>query len=403
MADDRRVALDDSRVSFEDRRTVRLTGRLAVAVVGWVGVAALVAFDASLASNDPLVPAGVPLLGGWQPTRLDWLTLVAAVGWLAVALPVLRPARLRAGWAAYPSGIVPRLALGVLCLTAAVGVVGPAVVAEPTEDLQGTDQPPVGFTVATPVAGDCVGSVSDGRCHGSLTHPLGTTRGGADVLAWIVYGARTTVQFVLVTAALLAPLGVVVGAVGGYAGGRLDALLTSYVDLQQTVPTVVIYVLVTALVGPTLFALILVYGLFDWGSVARVVRSRTLDEREESYVEAAESAGAGRLYTLRHHLLPNVASTALTGVSLALPKLVLIEIGLSFVSLGGEGTRSWGQLLQRGLRFELGSLGGGYALSGNVRALWWVPIVPAVATLLVVLAASLVGDAVQSASDPTGD
>ncbi|MFB6193627.1 MAG: ABC transporter permease, partial [Halobaculum sp.] len=241
------------------------------------------------------------------------------------------------------------------------------------------------------------------RCRGSLAHPLGTTRGGADVFRWMVHGARTTVQFVLVTAALLAPLGIGVGVVAGYAGGRIDALLTGYVDVQQTVPTVVIYFLVTALTGPTLVALILVYGLFDWGAVARAVRSRTLEERQEAYVEAAESAGAGPVYTLRHHLVPNVASTAITAVSLALPKLVLIEVALSFVSLGGEGTRSWGQLLQRGLRFQLGSFAGGYSLSGNVRALWWVPVVPALATALVVLSASLVGDAVQSVTDPKGE
>ena len=387
-------------LSAENGRTIRLGE--AILVVGWVLVAALFVVDAFVAPDGWLGDPG-ELLPGWDPTRFDWLTLFATVLGVAVLVPWLqRPERVRAALARYPNGVVPRGALGVLCLTLLVAFVGPLIVAEPVSNLQETDQPPVGVGVPTAVAGDCVGPAADGVCRGSLAHPFGTTRGGADVFAWIVHGTRTVVQFVLVAAAITTPLGVGVGLAAGYLGGRVDTLVTAYADLQQTVPTVVIYVLVVVVTNPSLFALVAVYGLFNWGQIARLVRSRALTVREEAYVEAAESAGAGRLYTLRHHLLPNVAGTAITAVSLAVPKLILIEVALSFVSLGGEGTFSWGQLLQRGFAFALNGPRR-FTIRGNVETLWWVPVVPAVVTAIVVLAASLVGDAVQSASDPTGE
>lgn len=392
-------------VEFEETSGRRLTAGLAVVLLGCGATAGLFVYDLLVVSPGAPFGAGHRRPGivafGWDPTRMDWLTMLAGTVTLGLAVPWLRrPARLWAGLTAYPDGLTARVAL-VGCLTVLVaGVAGPFVVSAPVVDFQATDQPPVGFGVPLETAGDCAGPVTEGVCQGSLTHPLGTTRGGADVLAWLLYGTRTVVQFAVVAAALMAPIGITAGLLAGYFGGRVDSLVTGYVNVQQTVPTIVIYFLVTVLVGPDLFALVVVYGLFDWGSIARLVRSQTIEESAASYVEAARVAGADSLSILRHHLLPNVAPVALTAVSLQLPKLVLVEIGLSFISLGGEGTFSWGQLLQRGLRFELGSFTGGYSLGGNLRTFWWVSVVPAVATALLVVVVSLAGDALQRAIDP---
>lgn len=392
-------------IEFEQHRRRWLTAGTAVVVIGWGLTATLLAYDVLVVS--PEAPFGANytrpgrLAFGWDPTQMDWLTMFSATVAVAASVPWLRrPEQLRAAVAAYPDGLVARGALAVCLLTLAAGVFGPFVVPEPIVDFQGTDQPPLGFSIQSAVVGECVGPVTDGQCAGSLAHPLGTTRGGIDVLAWILYGTRTVIQFTLVAATLMAPIGVAAGLAAGYLGGRTDTLVTGYIDIQQTVPTIIIYFLVTTLVGPNLFTLVVVYGLFDWGGIARLVRSKTIEERAESYVEAAEAAGAGSLSVVRSHLLPNVAPTALTAVSLQLPKLVLVEIGLSFISLGGEGTFSWGQLLQRGLRFELGGGFPPYSIGGNLRTFWWVSIVPALVALLVVLAASLTGDAIQRGLDP---
>lgn len=403
---DRGVRLDELEFDGGGRRTPTLPGVILLA--GWGTLAALFAFDAFVVAPEAPIDVGRTrpgiLFGDWDPTRMDWLSLAAAVLAVAAVAPSLAdPTRLRARLAAYPSSVVARGALVVCLVTLVAGVVGPTLVAQPTTDLQDTDQPPVGTTVAESVAGDCVGGVSDGQCRGSLAYPLGTTPGGADVLAWMLYGARTVVQFALVSAAIMAPIGVAVGVTAGYVGGWVDTLLSGYVDIQQTVPTVIIYVLAAAVSKPDLFVLVLVYGLFDWGSIARVVRARTIEQCEEAYVEAAESAGAGPIHVVRHHLLANVADTAVTAVSLQLPKLVMVEIALSFVSLGGEGSYSWGQLLQRGLQFQLGGGTPPYSFTGNFRTFWWLTLVPAVATLLVVTATSVTGDALQRVVDPTDE
>lgn len=335
---------------------------------------------------------------GWRVAPFDWLTLVALVVCATAAAPTLRrPDRLWTRLATYPRRPLPVVGAVVTATLVVVGVVGPVVVPEPVVDLRATDQPPVGVGVPAAVAGDCVGRVVDGTCYGSLAHPLGTTRGSTDVFTWLVYGTRTAVQFAFTTVAIVAPVGVLAGVTAGYVGGRVDALVTASVDLQQTVPTVIVYFFVATATTPSLFVLVLAYGLFDWGSVARVVRTRTLDEREAAYVEAAESAGAGWLYTIRTHLLPNVAPAVVASVSLLLPRLILVEVALGFLGFGGEGTISWGQLLGRGVQYNVNT----GRLDGNVRTLWWGIVSPALATLVAVTATSLVGDAFQSATDPT--
>ncbi|MFB6194021.1 MAG: ABC transporter permease [Halobaculum sp.] len=335
--------------------------------------------------------AYVPLAFDWRPTRIDWLTLFAAVVSLAaVVVPVVRsPSVVVAYWRAYPSDATSRWALAVVGTVVVVGIVGPAVTNPPLTDLQGTYQPPLGFGVATEFVSDCVGRVADGVCHGSLVHPLGTLGGGEDMVAWLAYGARTVVAFVALSTAIMVPVGVGVGVTAAVVGGSVDRILMGYVDVQTTIPTILIYFVVTFFDGVSLFGLVVAYGLFNWGSLARVVRTAARSELEADYVEAAAAAGASRFHLVRHHVLPNVASTVLVAVTLQIPKLILIEIGLAFLGFGGEDVYSWGQILQRGL------LSGGYQLG----VAWWIVVMPSLATALFVGAASVVGDGLRTALD----
>lgn len=373
--------------------------RLVAFVLGVLAVASFYAYDTSIATGSATV-------GGWDVSLMDWLTLLAAAGIVAFAVvPVLLDAGvLRRFWANYPRDAISLASLAVVGFVGLVGVVGPVLTGTPEVSLQVSRQPPVYTSVSSTVVPVCEGPVVGGHCHGTWKHPLGTTRGGESVLEWTVYGARTAVQFAVVTLAIMAPIAVAVGALSGYFGGRVDDVLMTYVDVQSAIPAVVIYFFVVYFLGPSLFALVLIFGLFSWEEMARTVRTSVVSEKNEGYVTAARSAGASDLTILRRHVLPNVSSAVVTTVSTAVPKLILIEALFSFVGLSGDQSYSWGQLVRRGVAFGTGGGQGSPPMGAFdplvFEASWWIAVVPAVALTVAVLALTLVGDAVQEAVDP---
>ncbi len=375
-------------VEFADQRRLRPTAESLTFLGGTAALVAAFAYHWSIRGDRF---SYVPLVFGWSPSRIDWLTVFAGVVFLAtVVVPVVRrPSILADYWRAYPADAVSRWSLGITALVVLVGTVGPSVLTTPTTDLQGTYQPPVGFSVPVTYVSECVGQVGASACHGSPQHPLGTAGGGEDILAWIAYGARTVVTFVALSTAITVPIGLGVGLTAAAVGGVTDRVLMGYVDVQTTIPTILLYLLITFFDGVTLFGLVIAYGLFNWGGLALVVRTAARSELPADYVEAGRSAGAGSLHVLRRHVLPNVADTVVVAVTLAVPKLILIEVGLAFLGFGGEDTYSWGQLLQRGL------LGGGLEFGIT----WWIVVVPAVVTAAFVIAVGMVGDGLRSALD----
>lgn len=383
--DDSLAPTDGSAVGWDDvqlgERERRVTAEAVTFVGGTIALVVAFAYHWSISGGRF---SYVPLLFDWVPTRLDWVTLFAGVVVLStVVVPLARdPSRLLAGLAVYPRDTLSRWSLAVVAGVTLAGVLGPTLLSPPITDLQGTLQPPAGFAIDTQYVSECVGKRVGGQCRGSLTHPLGTARGGEDLLTWLVYGARTVVQFVLLSVSIMVPIGVGVGVIAAYVGGLPDRILMGYVDVQSTIPTIVVYLIVTIFDGVTLFGLVVAYGLFNWGGLARVVRTAARSELQSDYVDAVRSAGAGGYHLVRQHVLPNVADTVLVAVTLQVPKLILIEIGLAFLGFGGEDSYSWGQLIQRGL------LTGSYEFGVT----WWITVVPAVATVLFVLATSVVGD-----------
>jgi len=380
---------------------VRASPQLATLLVGLAAVVALFVYDAHLASG--------PIYGEWEASRMDWLTMVAAVGAVAfVVVPAVRsPERVAAVWEEYPKTPVTVGSLVVVMVFLVTGAVAPALVAEPVVDLIGVQQPPAFMSVPTKFLFECVGEVSGGHCYGTMEYPLGTTEGGADVLDWTLYGARVAVQFALVTTAIMAPIAVVVGTTAGYFGGRVDDLLMGYVDVQAAVPAVVVYFILIIFTQPTLFALVVVFGLFSWEDLARSVRADVISEREEGYVLAARNAGAGPFTILRRHIVPNVSGTILTGITNVVPKLIMIEALFAFVGLAGAKSYSWGRLIYKALQsdnFGAGFGGGiptGFGDPIMLESLYWMAVVPAVAIGVTVLSLAVVGDALQRAIDPT--
>jgi len=335
--------------------------------------------------------AAVDLVGGGLPgeqSPTDWLFLLASVAVVRlVVLPFARdPSRRERYRAAFAERTGATLAAAYLAVFAAVGVLGPVVVAEPLGDASRAYLPPVGFSVDTIVASNCLGPVVENRCHGTLAHPLGTDPFGRDVLVLLVRGTRVSLEVAVVAAALIVPLGTAVGVAAGSSRGWVDDVLMRYVDVQETVPAFVVYVLLAYVYGRHLWLLVLAFGLLGWGSIARLVRSETIRVTESSFVEAGRVAGAGRLGLLRRYVLPNVADSVIVAAFARAPALILVEAALAYMKLTDLDLLSWGAIAARGLDqfFPL---------------TWWISAAPAAALVLTTVAASVAGDAARDALD----
>lgn len=347
-------------------------------------LAALFVYDRRLAAD--------ATVAGWDASALDWLTLlsVAVLAFYGVAPLVADRERAARYWRRFRRDRLAVAGLAYLVAFVLVGALGPVAVDRPASNLVHAYQPPAFASADANLPLECAGTVSGGRCHGSWRYPLGTNAAGQGMAALVLLGARASLVVALVTTAIVVPVATAVGTVAGYAGGRVDALLMRYVDVQQTVPAFLVYVVLIFLHGRSLFLMVLTFGLFGWGGVARLVRSETLQRREAGYTRAALASGAGPLYVVRRHLLPNVSGTVVTAATLEVPVLVLTEAALSFLHLGDSTLVSWGRVIADGMDTRW----------TNFPQAWWISVVPVVALGLTVLSLSLVGDALAEATDP---
>lgn len=338
-----------------------------------------------------VLPASRPTITvpvAWNVTQLDWLfvtTLLAIVFYVAV--PLYDNRRLTAYyWREFRKNRMAVLSLGYLLVVFCIGVVGPILLEKPTLALDRAYQPPVYMSVDSTVPVNCLGEVVDGRCRGTMDHPLGTTGDGKDILVLVVYGMQVSMKVGLISTLLVVTIGTAVGTVAAYGSGLVDELLMRYVDIQLVFPAFFLYLLLTYLFGGSLFMFIVIFGLTGWGSIARLVRSEALQRAEEEYITAARSAGAGTLYVIRHHLVPNVSNSVITAATLLIPGFILFEASLSFLSLGDPTVPSWGQVIANG--------------RSDLSTAWWISTVPGVFLFTTILAFNFMGDALRDALDP---
>lgn len=369
--------------------------------------AGLAALAAAFGYVEFLRVSDAPVLGVFEPTYQEWLL---SLGLLTLARFVAWPLtadRERAGryWRRLRSNPVGLAAFVFLVGFLLVGTFGPAAVGERQTDLYDQFQPPVFGTSDTSVTSPCVGQVTDEQCHGTWQYPLGTNRDGIGVVWLLANGARVSLLVALVAALAVAPLAIVVGVLAGYYGGAVDELLMRYVDLQESMPAFLVYIFVAALTGDSLLVLLAAFGLLSWGGVARLVRSETLQRKEAAYVRAARNAGASRLYVVRRHVVPNVASTALTATTQLIPRLILTEAAASFLYLTDANTPSWGVTLAKGLSGRYASFPPIYSirapgLAPTVPEKWWVATFVTAALVVTIVAFAVFGDALRDVLDP---
>ncbi|WP_224268994.1 ABC transporter permease [Haloprofundus salinisoli] len=350
--------------------------------------AAATAVFITIYAYDLLVhPPDAPLVASWRPTAVDLLFAISLVGFAVFVVAPLRTDRERTAryWGRLRQNRLAVVSSAYLLVVFVFGTVGPFLfdsAANPTRILQ----PPVGFSASSYIVSDCVGPTTDLLCHGSFRHPLGTGTYGRDMFTLVVEGMRVTVVIGFVTSMFVVPIATVVGVSAGYLGGWVDTLTMRYVDIQQTLPAFVVYLIAIYVFGRSLFLFLLVFGLLGWGGVARVVRSEVLSLREEPFVTVARSAGVKRWNIVRHHILPHVRETVVVAATRQIPLLVLVEAAISFMNLNDMTLLSWGETIARGTQ-------------GAPTVTWWVSTVPVVFLTLTVVALSVFGDALQDVLD----
>jgi peptide/nickel transport system permease protein len=209
------------------------------------------------------------------------------------------------------------------------------------------------------------------------SHLLGTDSLGRDVLSRLLYGARLSLAVGLGGMVLAVGLGLLVGVLAGYFGGKTETILMRLTDVVMAFPAILLALALAAVLpNRTVGALILVIGLINWASVARIVRSEALSLRERQYVEAARVLGASHARVLLRHVLPHLAPTVLVVSSLAAATTILLDAGLAFLGVGvPPPAPTWGSMLQDAQQF--------YSIAP------WLAIWPGLAVLLTVGAFNL--------------
>lgn len=221
----------------------------------------------------------------------------------------------------------------------------------------------------------------------SSEHLLGTDSLGRDMLSRIMYGSRISLAIALLAVTLSVAIGVPIGALAGYYGGIVDSISMRFVDLLLAFPSLFLILTLVALLGPSIWVLILVMGGLGWTGIARIVRAEFLKLREEAFTEAARAVGVGNMRIIFRHLLPNAMAPVIVAVTLGIPGMILGESALSFLGLGVLPPQmSWGSLISLGLPF--------------FHTAWWLVIFPGIAILLCVLGYNFLGDGLRDSLDP---
>jgi peptide/nickel transport system permease protein len=219
----------------------------------------------------------------------------------------------------------------------------------------------------------------------SAAHPMGTDHLGRDTMSGIMHGIRLSLLFAVVVAGLSSVFGVVLGAIPGYWGGSVDDIFCRFFDIFLMIPSFFLIILVVAMFGSNIWFTMLIVGLTDWPSNARLVRSQVLSLKTRQFVLAAIGSGGSSLFVLFRHILPNGLYPVVANSALQMGAAILTEAGLSFLGLGDPNQLSLGQIL--------------HSAQNHIEA-WWLAFFPGVAIAVLVLAFNLIGDGINFVFNP---
>jgi len=183
----------------------------------------------------------------------------------------------------------------------------------------------------------------------SAMHWLGTDTLGRDLFARTLYGGRISIMVGLVATFVALVIGVTYGAVAGFAGGKIDALMMRVVDILYALPFAIFVILLMVFLGRNIFLLFFAIGAVEWLTMARIVRGQVLSIKRMDFIEAARALGLGRRRIIFRHVIPNVLGPVIVYTTLTIPSVMLLEAFLSFLGLGVQAPMSsWGVLIKDG-------------------------------------------------------
>ncbi|MDY6765191.1 MAG: ABC transporter permease [Halobacteria archaeon] len=312
--------------------------------------------------------------------------------------------------------VLAKLGVVILILVALVAILAPFVAPHnPTDqNLNDSRLPPLGFSkqetrTTSKMVNGSIKIINETRyINATLNHPLGTDSLGRDMFSRVIYGARTSLLVGILGTSLAAIIGVSVGLVSGYYGGKVDDTLMRGADIMLAFPSLVLAIALIGLIGtaavkvpdpivmagfatnmPETFTLpgtvIVVVALVNWVWFARVARGEALSVKQEEYVKAAKSIGADHSFIIRKHVLPNSATPILVLATIQIAAIILLESALSFLGFSGT-TLSWGFDIAQGREYLATS--------------WWISSIPGLAIVITVIGINLVGDWLRDALDP---
>ena len=292
-------------------------------------------------------------------------------GWLT-AETARSPGQARAqslywGWRRLRSNPTALGALAVLAFLVVVAALAPVIAP------QGFDQQDLAARLLPP----------------SPAHWFGTDELGRDILARMAWGARITLLIATLVAAIVGPIGLLVGTAAGYFGGWADAALMRVSDIFLSFPSLILALGFVAALGPGIRNAIIAIALTAWPPVARLARAETLTIRRADYIAAVRIQGGSALRIIARHVVPMCLPSVVVRITLNMAGIILTAAGLGFLGLGAQPPMpEWGAMLSAG--------------RGHLTGAWWLSAVPGLAILLVSLAFNLLGDALRDVLDPRG-
>ena len=222
---------------------------------------------------------------------------------------------------------------------------------------------------------------------GSIDYPLGTDNLGRDIFSRIIAGARISLTVAVYAIVISGGAGALIGMIAGYFGKSVDAVIMRLVDIQMSIPSLALALVIATVLSPSLTTVIVVISITYWTWYARIIRGEVLSLKERDYVALAKVAGCSTATIFARHLLPNILNTLLVLATLQVGQVIIFEASLSFLGLGIQSPDvSWGLMLADARNY--------------ITNAWWAITLPGVAIMLTCLSANLIGDWLRDTIDP---
>jgi peptide/nickel transport system permease protein len=312
---------------------------------------------------------------GVQPTPGSAQTRAAAPG-VKVELPP-RPSEWTRARRSLIKARWPVLALAILGLMSVLALFGPQIAPHDPNRQNLTERLNPPFYIN-----------EEGQFIFVWDHPMGTDALGRDVYSRVIYGARVSLAVGLCAMLIGGAIGATAGLVAGYRGNKTDNVIMGVADIQLAFPFILLTIMFLVVLGPGVWNLVIVLGISQWVTYARISRGQTISQREKEYVEATRSMGSRDRRIMFRSILPNVLAPLIVIASFNVASVILAEASLSFLGLGVPPTvPTWGGILAES-RDQL--------LSGA----WWLAVFPGVAIMLTVLSLNIMGDWLRDFLDP---